>query len=294
MNGIKFFIDSLNNREKAFILWLLIFLIWILFHKDIIKPIFRLFMALFQAKILIVLLIMFLYTISEVFLFYKMRLWDVFLIKDTVLWFFGIAFVHLLNVSKISQNRNYFKKILFNNLKLIIILEFILNRYTLSLWLEIIIMPLLFVIVTISIYTEKRKEYMFVKKAVDAILIIFGIFLIIFALFNILRNYQSFTNSNTLRTFFLPPLLTLAYIPFLYFVALYSAYDSFFTRVDIFFKKDKGMAALVKRRVFILCHVNLGLLNRFTKECTQKLIRLSRRDDILNMIDNFKRKLDDR
>jgi hypothetical protein len=291
MNGMKFFIDLLNNREKALIIWVLIFLVWALFQKNIRNSIFCLLKALFQKKILIVLLTMFLYAASEVFLLYKMQLWDVFLIKDTVFWVLGIAFVHLLSVNKASQNENYFKKILLDNLKLIFVLEFIVNRYTFSLWVEIIIMPLLFVIVAMSVYTEMKKEYTSVKKVVDSILVIFGVFLIISVLFNIFRDYQGFVNSDILRTFLLPPLLTLAYMPFLYFVALYMAYESFFVRLDIFFKKDKEMAKFVKRRVLALCLVNLGKLNRFAKECTRKLMKLSSRDDMLNMIENFKKNL---
>lgn len=291
MNDMNFYLDLLNNREKALIIWVLIFLVWALFQKNIRNSSFRLLKALFQKKILIVLLTMLLYTTSEVFLLYKIQLWDVFLIKDTVFWVFGVAFVHLLSVNKASPNKNYFKKILLDNLKLIFVLEFIVNRYTFSLWVEIILMPLLFVIVAISVFTEMKKEYMPVKKVVDSILVIFGVFLIIFVLLNIFSNYQGFANSDNLRTFLLPPLLTLAYMPFLYFVALYMAYESFFVRLDIFFKKDKELAKFVKRKVLSLCLVNLGKLNRFAKEGTQEFLKLNDKDDVLSMIRKFKKNL---
>lgn len=286
-----FFLDLLSNREKALVIWVLIFLVWALFQKNIRNSIFRLLQALFQKKFLIVLLTMLLYTTSEVFLLCKLQLWDVFLIKDTVFWVFGVAFVLLLSINKASQDKDYFKKILLDNLKLIFVLEFIVNRYTFSIWVEIILMPLLFAIVAMSAYTEMKKEYMPVKKVVDSILVIFGIFLIIFVLFNIISDYWGFVNADSLRTFLLPPLLILAYMPFLYFVALYMAFETFFVRLDIFFKKDKELSKFIKRKVLSLCLVDLRKLNRFAKENTRDFLKLNDKDDVLKMIQKFKKNL---
>ena len=77
-------------------------------------------------------------------------------------------------------------------------------------------------------------------------------------------------------------------MPLLYSIVLYMTYESFFVRVNILLRKDKEMVRFVKWKVVALCHVNLRKLNRFIKECTSKLMKVSDRDDILNIIENFR------
>jgi len=287
---MNFCVDIFNNREKAVIIWGLIFLVGGLFHKNIRTSIFSVLKALSQKKFAIVLTAMFLYIGLVVLLYRKIQLWNIFLIKDTGFWVLGTAFVLLVDTARASQDEHYFEKILWDNLKLILVLEFIVNLYTFSLWVEIILMPLLFLIVAMGAVAETRKEHMPVKKVTDPILAIFGISLIIFALFNIIVDYQEFATIKNLRAFLLPPLLTLAYIPFLYFLALFIAYENLFIRLDIFLKKDKALAKLAKRKIVFLCLINLGKLNKFARENTQELMRLNNENNILNLIQQFNRK----
>lgn len=276
-----------NDREKAVIIWLLIFLVWALFRENIRTSILDVLKALFQKKLVVVLAAMLLYVVLTVFLFYKIQLWDFLLIKDTVFWLLGTAFVLLMNANKATQNEHYLKEILLDNLKLILVLEFIVNLYTFSLWVEIIFMPLLFIIVAMGTVAEMKKEYMPVKKVIDTILAILGICLIIFAIFNLFSNYQSFATVDNLRAFLLPPLLTLAYMPFLYFFALLMAYESLFIRLDIFLKKDNALAKLAKQKILVLCHVNLGKLNKFITANNKEFLNLKDKNDVLNMIQKF-------
>lgn len=284
------YLDLFNNREKAIIFWVLIFLVWTLFQKDIRTSIFNVLKVLFQKKFLVVLTATLLYVGSVVLLFYKIQLWDVFLIKDTAFWILGVAFLLLINENRAIRDENYFKKILLDNLKLILVLEFIINLYVFSLWVEIILMPLLFVIIAMDAVAEMKKEYIPVKKVIDSILALRAVFFIIFALVSILRDYQNFATTDNLRAFLLPPSLTFAYIPFLYLLALYMAYENLFVRLDISWKKDKALTKFAKQRILTLCLVNLGKLNRFVKGNTQELMRLDNKNDILNMIRNFNKK----
>lgn len=288
MSNASFYTDFFNTREKAVIIWLLIFLVWVLSQKNIRSSLCSVIKALFQRKILVLIMAMLFYTSLTVFILSKIGIWEVSLIKDTIIWVFGSAFVLLMNLNKATQDEHHFKKIFFDNLKLILIIEFIINLYAFSLWIELILVPVLFVIIAMSAFVEMKKEYMSVKKVIDFILSAFIILLIVFALVKILGDYQAFASPENLRVFTLPPLLTFSYIPFLYLFALVIAYENLFVRFDIFLKKDQKLAKLAKQKVFALCHVNLGKLNRFSKESTQDLMKMSSRDDMLNMIENFK------
>jgi hypothetical protein len=74
-----------------------------------------------------VLATMILYVCILVLLFSTIGFWQTNLIKDTVIWSLGTAFVHLININQVTKSEDYFKTILFDNLKLILVLEFIVN-----------------------------------------------------------------------------------------------------------------------------------------------------------------------
>lgn len=282
------FENLFSNREKALVIWILVFLTWGLSQREIAKSILGVLKALFQRKILIVLAAMVVYIGSEVWLFHRIGLWKANLMKDTVFWTFGTAFVYVVNANQATEKEHFFRKIVLDSLKLVLVLEFLVNFYTFDLWIEMILVPLIFTRVGMRTIADTNEEYQPVKKVIDAILAVFGIALLILAISSFLSDYDAITTSDNLRILVLPPALTLAYLPFLYFLALLMAYEILFVRIDIFLKGDKRIARFTKQKILILCHVNLGKLNRFARENTQELRRLKDKNDVMSMIQDFK------
>lgn len=287
MTDINFFINTLNNREKAVIVWLLIFLFWALSQENIRTSMLGVFKALFQKKIITVFLAMLVYVFFIILLFSKLQIWNILLIKDTVFWVLGSAFVLLMNVNNATHDDHHFKNILLDNLKLILMLEFIITLYSFNFWIEMIFVPVMFMVGAMGAVAEIKKEYSPVKKIINYVLSFIGIFLIVFAISKIIGNYQGFVTANNLRSFILPPLMTLAYIPFLYIFALIMAYEILFVRLDIFLKNDKILASFAKQKILRLCFLNLKKLNRFAKESTINLFNLKDKNDVLNLVKKF-------
>ncbi len=279
-----------NNREKALILWFLAFLFWGTLRKDIRRSIFGVLKALFRTEILVVLAAVIIYTGFAVVLLSKIGLWRTDLTKDTIFWLFGTAFVYPLNLNQATHDEHFFRKIVFDNLKLILVLEFIINFYTFSLGIEIILIPFLFFLGGMSAITKNRKEYSAVQKWIDRTLAAFGIILIIFASANLLRYYGDFATSDNFRAFLLPPTLTLGYLPFLYFLALFMTYEEFFVRIDIFLKRDKTLATFLKRKILVSCRANLGKLNWFSRQNFLEFKKLRDKNDVMIMIQNYKKR----
>ena len=211
MNIAYFYIDLFNTREKAVIIWLLIFLAGAFSKKDIRNSFFVFVKNLFQRKILAVIIALLLYTGLIVFIFSKVEIWEVSMIKDTIFWLVGTAFVLLMNADKATQDKGFFKKILIDILKLILVIAFIINLYTFSLWVELILVPIFFVIVAMGAVAEMEQKSMIVKKIADFILSAFAVSLIVVALLKILGDYQAFATSENLRAFVLPPLFAEAW-----------------------------------------------------------------------------------
>lgn len=287
MNNVSILFNTLNGREKAVLVWLLIFLCWALSQKNIRKSLGGVLKSFFQAKILSVFVAMFAYIFLILWLFYSVQIWSFELTKDVVFWIFGSAVVLLMNTNKATQDDNYFKKIIKDNLKLIIILEFVVVLYAFNFWVEMIFVPVMFFIIAMGAVAEIKKEYLQVKKIIDFILSAIGIFLIIFAIFQIANDYQNFVSLNSLRSFVLPPLLSFVFIPFLYIFALIMAYESLFVCLDIFLKNDKALAKFTKIKIFKLCFLNFKKLNKFAKESSTYLLNLKDKNDIVSLVHKF-------
>jgi len=284
---IDFILQQFNTREIAIIFWLFVLIIWAFFQKNIRKSLFGVLISLFQIKILSVIIAAIVYTGLTVLLLAKIKIWDWTLLKDTIYWFLAVGFVLLMNINKANQKKEFFIKILKDNLKIILILEFILTLYTFNLITEIILVPILVLIGAMSAVSGLKKEYLQVKKIIDFILSLIGTFFIVFAFGKIFSDFQDIMTSQNLKTFILSPLFTFAFIPFVYFFALIMTYETLFVRLSIFNKNDPDLIKFTKRKIIRSCHLNLAKLNHFAKESTQDLMRISAKEDVLAIIKKY-------
>ncbi|MBU4179869.1 MAG: hypothetical protein KJ625_08035 [Actinobacteria bacterium] len=287
-------IGPLNSREEALLFLLAVLFVLALSFKSTRSSIFDFVIFLFNKKnrkILAVLLAVILYVELVVLLLCEIQFWDVFLVKDTIFWFVGVALILLFNIIKATENEeHYFKNILLETLAFVGVLEFVVSIYTFNFWIEIFLILVVSILVLTYAVAKTKEEYAPVGKVIEFLLAAFILFFIGYALFKTFADYQKLLTLDNLRAFFLPIILTFAYLPFLYFFALYMVYDTLFTRLNLFSNKDKGLVRLARRKILILCHINLKKLNRFAKENTQELIRLDNRNDVLRMVDEFKKK----
>ena len=164
-------------------------------------------------------------------------------------------------------------------------LEFIINLYVFNLAVELVLMPILFIIVLISAFAELKEEYRLVKKVFDYILGIIGICFILFAFANIFIDFRSFANMDNLRSFLLPPILTIVFLPFMYLFTLFIMYESYFIRLDIF-NENKAITRYAKRKILALCHLNLKMLNKLSKEV--KIMKIFNKNDVQTILQKFK------
>jgi len=284
------YLNLFTTREQAIIVWIAVFLVWALLQKNIRMAIFGLSSVFLQKQIVVAFFTMFLYVALIVFLFYQIRLWDVSLLKGTIFWLFGTAFVLFMNLNRVHKDDHYFRKIVLDNLKLVLVLVFIINFYTLHLLVELILVPVLFIIIAMSVLAGTKEGYAPVKKLANFILGAWGIFLFAFIFLSILNDYQNLLTTDNLRIFLLPLYLTLAFLPFLYGFTIFMAYESIFVRLNISIgKKDEELLRIAKCKMFYTFGFNLGKLNKFSKENTVKLWGLKNEKELREIISQFKK-----
>lgn len=280
--------DFFNNREWALVIWGIVFFLLVLWYKGTRKDVLGVLKDLSDPVILKLITATLLYTGTVIILLYIIGFWDFRLAKDTVIWFLGTGLVFVFTLPAESQKEHYFLRILLEGLKLTLILEFVLNLYTFQLWLELLLIPVILFLVILGSIAATNKVWISVKRISDFLLNTYFISVLVFTLHNIYRDYRSLILMENVREVVLLPLLTAAFIPFLYLLALVMAYENFDLRLKAFLKKDDILVKYTRRAVFGVCLLNLNRLNKFAKGSTLDLMKVENKDDVRKMIIRFK------
>lgn len=264
LKNIGVIVDVLNNREVAITLWFLVFSVYVIFFEKMTgvrKSIKKVFSAFFARKIMFVVFCMVAYMGCVIYGLSKLQLWNSGQIKSTVFWFSVVGVVSIFKIEKIKNDKSFFIDSVIDNLKLLAIIEFVVGVYTFSLWIEIALVPVLVLFGSMLAVAGDNKEYQQVKGFLENCLSFFGVFLIAYTVFMLTAKFGEFANKNTAYDFFVPPLLTLCYLPFLFFTLVYSTYEQVFVRLK-FSIRDRFLRYAAKFYAFILFNVHLSLLER--------------------------------
>ena len=81
-----------------------------------------------------------------------------------------------------------------------------------------------------------------------------------------------------MRDFFLPILLSFALLPFIYMMALFALYETFFIRIGSA-NKGSDVVQYAKRKVLVACNINLSKLNRVSRKAGYP--KASNKNDVL-------------
>jgi hypothetical protein len=208
--------------------------------------------------------------------------------KDIIIWGLTTGFTLLFNVNKIKTD--FFKKTIIDVLKISILLEFIMNLYTFNFFVEmLVIIPIITILTLLDATASLKEEYKQAKKIVDFLLLITSFWILALTLRGIFSNFQDYLSLNNLFEFLLPIVLTIWFLPFLYFLALAMNYETFFVNINLRIKDKPRLAKFMKQKVFFLCFLNLNKLNTFTQEKTKDIFWVKNKKDVLQIISDYQK-----
>lgn len=261
---MKSIIETFNNREIVLSIYLLIALLWVMTQKNVRESLFNVVKMLTDKFILLSILALLFYISLIIYVLYLIKFWEFIMIKDTIYWTFGVGFILMMNSDKALKENHYFRKIILDNCKLILIIEFLINLYVFGLLTEFILMPFVIIFSMMLGYTEVHGEYAQVKKLIQFFFGIVGTAYFIYSGYMILKNFNAFASSLTLKTFLLPILLTLLFLPFAYSFALYMHYENLFRKIKFSLKDNKALCKYAKKRILFDVNFSLNKLKKIT------------------------------
>lgn len=209
------------------------------------------------------------------------------MIKDTVYWIFGVGLALMVNITEGLKDTSYFKKAIFDSLKIAGAIEFISNLYVFGFVFELIATPFILLIGLLMVVSETDTKNEKLLKFTYGVLVTYGSIVLVFSIVSIVKDFSSFVSLAILRNFLLPIILTIFYIPFLYLTGLMMKYEMVFTRLG-FFNDDQEIFKYAKRKLILNFKFNLKKLIEW--DSTIGSLRTERKEDIIELINRNRRK----
>ena len=251
-----------NNREVALLLWIAVIVLAVLLSK-LRKSLVPIIQILTKRMFLIIFTLIGAYLFGIIFLFKNLEVWQNSNLKDVLFWLFTVGLILVFKINEAKSNA-YFKGIFFSAIKWTIILEFVVNLYSFSLFIEIIILPVLVFLALTQAVADMDEKHKIVSRFLQNIIGLAGLLIFSYSLYKTVINFDDVLTFQNLVSFLLPSTITILFIPFVYFLALYSTYESYFVHLDFMtVKKDKVKET--KKHILRIANINLDKLLRIKK-----------------------------
>ena len=110
-----------------------------------------------------------------------------------------------------------------------------------------------------------------------------------YALERVVTDFHGFVSVRTVEDFIAPSLLTLAFVPFVYAVALYSGYQLLFVRVGMALSENRRLARSAKCAFVRTCGLSLATLTEFSRYASPKIWSVDNDADLDWLLRRFPR-----
>jgi len=270
--------ELFNNREISIGLWVSVFLIWALSKKELRISLFRVVAAGLNKRIVLPVSVFVGYLSLVVGLLTAIGFWQLEMLKATIYWFVlsGLAlFGRAVTASKPLED---WRGTLREQASIIVILAFIVSSYTFSLYAEIVLVPAIAFISMLVAYAEYHHKGEPVANLFIGVQAFIGLVILVLAGMSAYNDYANLASVTTAKDLFLPVVLTTMAIPYMYFVALYSAYERILRIAT--FKQPAEMASYIRRRILLSGGLRLRKARRIAEIKPYEFIRSSNREDV--------------
>lgn len=247
----------LSTREWATLIWGCIFMLYVLCHREIRKSLWNVIVIFFDKKLRILWEIILLYVLTITMVFCYLPIWENIYIKDIIIWFLFSGLIYCMNAVSSKADETYIKKILKDNLRFTMILEFFMSTFTFNIWIELAIIPAITIITVMNVIAERKEEYKNVHKLLDSVLAIAGFWIFYETIKIGINEYKQLNIINTLVSFIIPIAYLILIIPLEYALELYSKYELLFLRMT--FKEEKDKKTKIRHRVAVICSCRISV-----------------------------------
>ena len=243
----------LNNREIASLLWMgvLLGVVLLAARKDggIFRSLGSVLVSFLHPKVLIPLLLYAGWVLAALIPASILGVWEPGLWVTTVTWFLLSGFGLSFRFSDVIDQPGFFKLALVQLVQSAVIVEFVANLASFTLWIELLLQALVLVFGLVYVVASRDPEHAQVSKLVNGFLVSYGLAAAFWGLSQLVSEWSNFDHGNLLREFLLPIWLTPVALVYVYALAVYAAYETAIVQIRF---ASKGRILVKQRLAMIL------------------------------------------
>jgi hypothetical protein len=281
---MKSIFESINNRELAFLIWVSLMALVLVFKASARKAAGHLLVMILWSQLTFFFLLVAVYSLGVAYFLWTIDLWDLSQVKNTVLWFFTAGAASLFHITD-KDRSNYLKETIKDILSITAALQFFVSLYSFSLVIELLFVPFAFLIGGMTVVAGKNSESHQLTIILRKLVVFVGLTLIGYTLFKIIVDFRSFANKGTLSDFLIPAVLSFMFLPLLYLISIIVTHNDVFTGIKRRIKQPR-LKRYARWKALINFHVNKTDLHRWLKLVF--LYPMNTKDDVNKSIERIK------
>lgn len=274
-----------NNREIASAIWIGILLLVVSMSGDIRSSIWQVVRAFCCRSILLATSILSVYVVGVVWILYAAGAWTSVVLKETVLWFMFSGVTLAFNLGVKQETDELFKTVMVNNLKLVIVLEFLIGTYTFSLLGELFFLPMVTILVTLSAFAKQQGEHESVAKLLGYVEAAVGITVLALAVIKATDDFETLKSIDSIQRLLLPPVLSTLLVPLIFGLSVYSTYETLFVELRINPPEDPSVTRYAKRRLIAKLGLSPRRIRQFRRSHSSDMRRIRTKNDVDKLLD---------
>ncbi len=212
---------SLSTREWATVFWGSVLLVVAIAHPGVRSALAKFLRSLPGFwKVWIAVLALLGWMVVVLHVGYRLGMWNRDLLKDSIAWFLVYGFATVFAARKAPTEDRYFRRALVSALSLSALMQFFLNLHTFSIVVEVLLQLLVAFLVAMSTVAADQSRTMVVKKLMDGLLVIVGVWVIVGTAVGLWQSWRGIDPKQTGLAFAFSIWLPIAMLPFVYVLAL--------------------------------------------------------------------------
>jgi len=263
-------VEALNNREIAVLAWLAGVFLLSLTRASLRRSFAGVLHAALAPKIALTMAAFALYVAGMAWLGSRIGIWNLTLLKDTIIWFVVAGLTLFGGFVGVTGDR-FFRRRLLATIAVPTVIEFYLGIVSFPLLVELVLQPFIVVLVVLSTVAAMNREHKPVEVAIRSLQAFIGLAILGWTAVQIALSWETLDKPHLVLTFYLPFWLTAAALVFVYGMGVLSTYEWAFMRVD-FASRDQAARRRSKAALALGFHFRLRALSEFVRERVDDLV----------------------
>lgn len=260
---------NLKNREVANLTWLgllvlgLAVLSWT--NRDVGRALLAVLRALVQRTFLTIGVLIAIWVSASVAILARLDLWRWDNLKTTILWAVTVAPVAIYQFRRAEKGRAFFRQSIIETIAATTFVQFLIDEYSFPLWVELLLVPVLSFVAMLHVVAQTKPAFRSAERLFASLLVIAAVAYFGSAIIQLASNPKGFFRYETLREFLTPVLLTVMFLPVVYGLAVYAAYEAADAVLKVWMP-DNALRAYARRRARRGFGLNLHQLWRWSHD----------------------------